>query len=306
MGVAPKKSDRYALPIVPIVAVLAGVGVAELVRRRGTLGVGLALGAIVAIQGAGLRSIWPYPLAYYNPLAGGGEAASRAMLVGWGEGLDVVARTLNRQPDAPSRTAAVFYPATLSAHYVGSAVPLEAYDVADFAVLYIAADQRSLTPKPLRAALSGREPEFEVTLNGIRYAQVFRLDRPEFEQGIVLDDINLSDRVVERRETAKVSLRWKAQQPLSGPVRSRVELWALDGRVAAAVDGELRESPLSADGLWQETLRIRVPNRRGKYTVAISLHSVTDARPLAVLRRPPGLEDTAARLTFRSLSLRVQ
>jgi hypothetical protein len=305
MGIAPKKADRYALPIVPIVAVLAGIGVAALVRQRGALGVGLALGAIVAVQGASLRSVWPYPLAYYNPVAGGGEVASRAMLVGWGEGLDVVARTLNRQPDAPSRTAAVYYPATLSAQYVGTAVPLEAYDVADFAVLYIAADQRRLTPRPLQAALSGRQPEFEVTLNGIRYAQVFRLDRPEFEQGIVLDDISLSDRFVERRETAKVSLRWKAQQPLRGPVRSRVELLAPDGRVAAAVDGEPREGPRSADGLWQEQLRIRVPDRLGTYKVALSLHSVSDARPLAVLRRPPGLEDTAARLTFRSLSLRV-
>ena len=47
-----------------------------------------------------LASTYPYPLAFYNPLLGGGPAAQRTVMIGNGEGLDQAARWLADQPDA--------------------------------------------------------------------------------------------------------------------------------------------------------------------------------------------------------------
>ena len=150
LSVAPKKADRYIIPAIPIVVTLAGLGMAELMRRGSRFGVVIPALSLATL-GLSLISVRPYPLAYYNPLLGGGAAASRLVLVGWGEGLDQVAAYLNAQEDASNLTAAVVYPDALDAQFTGSVVPLSAYDVADVAVRYVAADQRRLTPPALDA-----------------------------------------------------------------------------------------------------------------------------------------------------------
>ena len=55
-----------------------------------------------------LAVVAPYALAYYNPLVGGGPAASRVLLVGWGEGLDQVAAYLNAQPSSERQLIAIY------------------------------------------------------------------------------------------------------------------------------------------------------------------------------------------------------
>ena len=121
---------------------------------------------------------------------------------------------------ATKSTAAVFYPDTLAAQFDGRAVPLEAYDVADYAVLYVAADQRNLTPAPLAAHLEGRTPLLDVELNGIRYARVYPLPAPEFAGRLHLEDIRLDGpNVLERGGAARLVLR------RSAPRRTRARRW---------------------------------------------------------------------------------
>ena len=301
---APKKADRYLLPMVPCLAALAGLGAAGLARRRGTAGLGVALGVVVLVQAASLLSVRPYWLTYYNPAAGGGAMAARSIPVGWGEGLDQVGRALSRLPDASRHTAAVFYPDTLAAQFEGKAVPLDAYDVADSAVLYVASDQRLLTPSPLAAALADQTPDFEVHLNGIRYARVFRLPAPEFEGGILLDDIDQPVRTVGRGDPVRLSLRWAVRSPTDGDFRSHLTLLRADGSVAAESFGSLHARPAPGQ-LLEEQHRFRAPNRVGRYTVALSLQAEPDGRPLDLVRRPPGLDESPTRLIFRSLQVRV-
>jgi hypothetical protein len=138
----------------------------------------IGAGAVAAVQVAGLLPVWPYPLAYYNPLLGGGATAHAALSVGWGEGLDVAAEALNAAPDAAGLTVATLYPEVLQAQLAGRAVPLDEADVADAVVTYVAATQRRLHPAPLAEALAGLEPARRVAINGIPYAEVYRLPRP--------------------------------------------------------------------------------------------------------------------------------
>ncbi len=304
ISVAPKKADRYMLPLIPCVIAAVGVGAAELVRCRRVAERVLVLGAIVVGQSASLLAVWPYPLAYYNPLLGGGAVASRTILVGSGEGLDVVARALNRLPDAASSTAAVFYPDALAAQFTGRAVPLDAYDVADFAVLYVSAEQRQLTAPPLEDALADQLPELEVHLNGVRYAQVYRLARPEFAEGIVLDGIELTDRLVTRGQAVSLNLRWGVRTPSTRSLRSRVVLLDGSGRPVGQSTGLIQEAPLPER--FDERHRLRAPDRIGRYTVAVVLLDGPSGEALPIVRRPPGLPDSDTSLIFRSLWMRVQ
>ena len=59
-------------------------------------------------------------MSYYNPLLGGGKAAAKNIVVGWGEGLDQVTDYLNAKPDADRLTLAGFYPRVLMAQFKGT------------------------------------------------------------------------------------------------------------------------------------------------------------------------------------------
>ena len=184
---ASKKLDRYALPMFPSLALLAGLGLwtvyEELATRLARIGrdarrwlLPSLVGAAGAIQAVALISVAPYPLSFYNPFVGGGPAAERVMLVGWGEGLDRVAEYLNAQPNASAARIAIYYPLVLNfqgmvdgtLHRFTDRVPT------DYVVDYVNASQRGQLPIEVR----GKTPDHVVELNGIVYAQVFRLDPP--------------------------------------------------------------------------------------------------------------------------------
>ena len=171
MMIPPKKFDRYLLPTFPAWEILAAVGFwlalgRLLPRWRGQL---LPIGLLVL----GLAQAWPayrvfpYYLSYYNPLLGGGKAASKMIVVGWGEGLDLVTGYLNTKPDAERLTLAGFYPRVLMAQFKGNVLPDKQYDPAeaDYIVLYVNAAQRDLA-NTLRTAIRGRKAEQIVTING--------------------------------------------------------------------------------------------------------------------------------------------
>jgi len=116
LTLVPKKFDRYALPAVPLLQILAATGLLWLhakiparAQRTATLA---SSGAAVAV----LMWYHPYYLAYYNPLLGGGAQAAKVVPVGWGEGLDQAAAWLNAQPDLAEGEVATWSPPTLQSY----------------------------------------------------------------------------------------------------------------------------------------------------------------------------------------------
>lgn len=189
LSLAGKKLDRYTLPAFPSLDLLAGIGlwtlgvwiVPYLDRRRISLATRRALivGALVALtvaQSIPLAMVAPYALAYYSPLLGGGPAAVRVLLVGWGEGLDQVADYLNAQPDAGQQLIAVYFPLELNFQgmVAGTVTQFGDSRPVNYVVDYVNAAQRGHSPPDL----AGLVPEREVWINGILYARVFRLDPP--------------------------------------------------------------------------------------------------------------------------------
>jgi 4-amino-4-deoxy-L-arabinose transferase-like glycosyltransferase len=96
LTLAAKKVDRYLLPILPALGVLAAVGwyegTARVARlRRAPAPALLTVVLVLAVQAWPLVQAGRYPLAAYNPLVGGVRTAEQAIPLGWGDGLDVAA-----------------------------------------------------------------------------------------------------------------------------------------------------------------------------------------------------------------------
>jgi 4-amino-4-deoxy-L-arabinose transferase-like glycosyltransferase len=182
MNLGAKKLDRYILPAVPLIDVLAGCGLwaamhALLMRIKNLEGnarlVTAAPFIVLLLQPLSWQSSLPYPLSYYNALLGGGAAAQRMILVGWGEGLDQAAGFINAQPDAASATVGVYYPLTVNFQALlnGTAVSFGPNVTPTYMVDYVNARQRQQIPPQVL----GRTPNYSVWINGIEYARVYRL-----------------------------------------------------------------------------------------------------------------------------------
>ncbi|HYN88639.1 MAG TPA: glycosyltransferase family 39 protein, partial [Ardenticatenaceae bacterium] len=156
-------------------------------RRRSAVG-GLSIAVVafaVAIQALSALPTFPYYFSYYNPLLGGSRKAPEVMMIGWGEGLDQVARYLNAKPDAEQRKALVtwfedgsftyFYNGeTLSARF-SSAGPrnLSEWLRLDDVVLYAQQWQLQERTPEVIAHFADKTPERVIRINGIEYARVY-------------------------------------------------------------------------------------------------------------------------------------
>ena len=218
MTLASKKFDRYLLPAQMMLDLLAGVGLWRLTRvlmdwkaptpqppppcageggqagrsrqrdsrprERWWKGGLLALVAVVQI--VLLARVWPYPIAYYNPLAGGPERARQLVMVGWGEGLERAADFLNGLPNAESLYVVTSYNHVVRPRFVGTTIPIAPYirsdarqtlPEPDYIVLYVNARQRrQISPEVARAEAIG-QPVFVAEINGLPYAWVYWIPR---------------------------------------------------------------------------------------------------------------------------------
>ena len=176
MSLGAKKFDRYLLPAIPPLLVVAGWGWAQVsiwfsrwssrtlakvdeaevpaeqveeirstLRNMGLVPWGLLLFGL----GIGNSLHHHHYLTFFNPLAGGQAAAPEALLVGWGEGTGDPARWLNRHPDATELEVATRYRSAFGPLFSGRALEMNKIDPAtvDYYLFYINQLQRDLDPE---------------------------------------------------------------------------------------------------------------------------------------------------------------
>ncbi|MCC6179053.1 MAG: hypothetical protein IT305_27400 [Chloroflexi bacterium] len=297
MAMAPKKFDRYLLPIFPTLEVLAAVGFwLALWRLPGRVGVRLLPATLLAIgllQILPAVRVFPYYLAYYNPLLGGGPAARRAFVVGWGEGLDVITDYLNQKPNSERLTVAGFYPRVMSAQFKGTVLSDKQFDpaLADYVVLYVNAMQRDLANR-LRAVTRGKKTELVVRINGIEYARLYAVPPPprrdpagteyggqvRLERSYMKSDERpyLKSDNLNPGDTIELTVRWSIVHPPSEDLMAVVQLQDKRGTViaedAAPVGGDgSRTSAMRAGEIAIESHRIELPSSIDSYNVAIGV-----------------------------------
>jgi hypothetical protein len=324
MALAPKKFDRYLLPIFPTIEILAAVGFWLLLRRlpRG-LGV-KALPAVLLVLGVSqavlAAHIFPYYLAYYNPMFGGGRAAARTFVVGWGEGLDIVTDYLNKKPDAERLTVAGFYPRVMSAQFKGTVLSDKQYDaaMADYIVLYVNAVQRDLANR-LRMVTRGKRSEMVVTINGIEYAKLYAVPPPprrnaagtEFGHQIRLerrflksderpylksDDLNPGDTIEE-------TIRWVILRPIDEDLIAVVQMLDRNGEVVAEHEAPVggpdsRTSTMRPNDFAIDAHRIVLPNVITEYNLLIGVRRPS-GEWLDITSYPERLDPEARRFPSR-------
>lgn len=177
--------DRYVLPVVPLLALLAGAGWAQVAdglaapgSRRAVAGL-VRLGVVVG-QLALLVPYLPDGMTFYSPLLGGAAAAAHVFTIGQGEGLDDAASYVDAEPGAASRVAAVpGFASAFAPYFRGRTVEVtltsrHEWLAADRVVFYVRQMQTGW-PDPLVVAYvaSQHRPLYTVRRHGLDYARVF-------------------------------------------------------------------------------------------------------------------------------------
>lgn len=180
MTIASKKSIRYLLPAFPTFYLLAGLALvhfSQSIRQRISRWPKLFSPLLLRSSAPLLVFLFtllyhPYYFTYNNPLLLGWLWAPRALLVGWGEGLDEAGRYLNQQPPG---VVAAWYEWLFPLYYHGQVQPTSVDNLltADHTVLYINQVQRNLPNPNVITYFRRRQPEYTVRLSGIEYAWVY-------------------------------------------------------------------------------------------------------------------------------------
>lgn len=305
LSAGAKKFDRYLLPIWPATEILAAAGLVAGARwigrrldrrgaaRRPTLRSALSAAGL-ALVGLPLLltnlAYHNYYLAYFNPLLGGGTAAQRVLLVGWGEGLEEAGAWLGARPDIGNGSILSWISPTLM-YFVPQQVrdldAVTARQLSSYAVLYSRSVQRKEAPEA-ETYVRQTPPLYTVRKHGIEYATIHQLPRP-FDQpvdAVFGDGLHLRGYSQELlQSTLTITPSWNIQADQPGGVFFFVHVLAPDGSKVAQVD-----LPLD-DGLfpqWQagqqfgRPLALPLPADvpPGEYRVALGVYQPAEGRRL--------------------------
>ena len=141
---AATKYDRYVLPAVPPLILIAAVAWGQILDRRSRFSRLPLLHALIALQALFLILAVPYPLLAYSPLLGGSPVAAKVLTVGWGEGISAAARWLAAQPGAADMTATAPNPLALAPFFPGKTLRFETELVPQADMIILDANSRQL------------------------------------------------------------------------------------------------------------------------------------------------------------------
>jgi 4-amino-4-deoxy-L-arabinose transferase-like glycosyltransferase len=299
MSLLPKKFDRYLLPIWPALEILAAAGLVvallwlgqrfgSVVQRRMQRS-GLVL--LVVVLSATLGWYHPYYVAAFNPLVGGGTSAEKVMLVGWGEGYEVVGEWLSQRPDLDQGPVLAWIPPSLAPFVpeqtlVRDLRPAYLTQPSSYAVRYVRSVQRQESTIADQFVLQS-PALFTVQRFGITYATVHQLPRPftnavdaRFESGLHLRGYTQA----QVGTTLVITPSWSVESEQPGGQFVFVHLLDQSGQRIAQFDAPLDNGDFTAWQVGQQfatRLQLALPADlpAGEYTIALGVYDLnTGAR----------------------------
>jgi 4-amino-4-deoxy-L-arabinose transferase-like glycosyltransferase len=313
LSLSPKKFDRYALPVFPALDVLAALGLVRLAdalrtrsRKQKTIAARrptmiASWGLVVGLLALNLALPFPYHLAYFNPLLGGGPVAARVVPVGWGEGYEQAGAFVASRYNGADRPTAARYEPVLNPFVPAGAAPLAWWQTpgrVDYAVVYIDQIQRDEKPETFRPLLEQLQPIHTVRINGIDYAYVFQIPPPvatplaaDFGEALHLRGYALDTSAARASNTLTLTLEWQARAAPTTDYVLFVHVFDEQGRRVANVDvpaGDVR-APTST---W----------RPGQFVSLVQPVPLPPELPAGIYRIAIGVYDpaTGARLPLRA------
>ena len=181
IGVGIKTADRYLLPSLVAIDLAAAVWLTHVLSSRRRVVAALAVAAALAVHAAPGLALHPYEIASYNWLVGGPATAEHALVVGWGEGLDVAARDLAARIDgADAVTVATTRLTGFEEFWPGTTIRIEDSSLVrpgarrpDLVLFYISSVQVGRVSE-VWARFRDQTPYYELTINGIPYVRVYK------------------------------------------------------------------------------------------------------------------------------------
>ncbi len=302
LTVAPKKFDRYLLPVVPALTIMAAVGLAGVAQRVQAAVQWQWLPVLVRVAFVGLvvgtlLLYYPYHLAYYSPLLGGSYTAPRVLPVGWGEGLEQAAAYIRAQPDGCDYPVATWYRPVLAAFSCTPVLGLPAVSEpgrVDYAILYLDQVQRGNAPAAT-ARLQAQPPVHTVIIHGIPYAAIYQLPRPlqtrsgaQFGDSITLHSYSLTPPTAPDAPLL-LETQWHALRPPPPDHLLFVHVVDADGTRVAQVDVP-PAGPRAPTSVWRQhhyyTWQHPIPLPPdlplGEYQVVVGLYDAASGARLPV------------------------
>jgi 4-amino-4-deoxy-L-arabinose transferase-like glycosyltransferase len=193
LTIPPKSSDKYYIPVYPIMDLLSGIGVVvcadwiyRLINSSKKHLSDIIILALIVVQAIQIFPTFPYYFTYFNPLLGGSRRAGELFNIGSGEGLDQAAEYLNNKPNASKLKVMSWYGiGPFSYYFVGKTILIskgtiwgeaetEKLREMDYLVTYNNQWRRFL-PTGLCTLIEGIEPEHRIWINDIEYARIYNV-----------------------------------------------------------------------------------------------------------------------------------
>ncbi len=265
--------DRYIVPVLPGLALLAGAGLWRAGARLPRPGL-ILTAAVIGVQIITAAPHYPYFLTYFNPLVGGAPRAERWIMVGNGELLDRAAAWIAAQPEGRTAVVASWYPRSFAPYFPGTTLPQfrRAWRDAHYVLIYVNQWQRNEPSVAEVAYFAAQQPLHVCSAQGIDYARIYagpQVRPVEWEAQrarVIADDLAFGANArllghtvakvgagaangrapqqaleIAAGEQVAVTLYWQALAPFPAPDYAiRLRLRAGDGRTVA----EVTEAPV--------------------------------------------------------------
>jgi len=333
-NLSSKKQDRYLLPLLPILDLLAAFAYVQIIEsasrqigrwkkkryaiRDTRYALVLALLVLVLVFHAfPVVMAYPYYLAYFNPLMGGLPRAIQTTLVGWGEGMEQAAAYLNQLSDTDRLYVAAVPAQTFLPYFRGEGENFYTNDVAmraDYVVLYVSQIQR-LAPSPeIVHYFLAMDPEHTVYVGDVPYARIYpgpKLVTTSVPPDAIQTNIGFGDQLrlagyqvsdlASQTSNLEVVLYWHALSSMDTDYTVSVRLVAPDGDWLAQRDSWPADGLLPT-GQWrpgdyvrdEHSLTLPAELGTGMYTVQVVVY---DTATGAALNEPQAVVTVATEAT---------
>jgi len=312
MTLGQKKFDRYALPALQFIVILAGAGwvygLERLIGRRTHL-LTLALCAVLALQGAVSIPRHPYYGTHYNYLLGGPRWILEHNVVAGqehAEGLEIAAEYLNALPLSKLLVVGAQSFGGFYHHFQGKTVPLT-----DDRVDYVLFTRAALVRRMLATAWQAvwetyrdRQPKLVVRFDGVPYVWVYKT-------GPIVEDDDIPYRVdatvgtslrllgydmqperVQAGEIISLTLYWEALSTPAGDYTVFVHLLDPVGEIRGQKDNP-PQNAMYPTYLWDAGDRVvdeyqivvHPDAPAGSYTLAVGMYTLQTMERLPVATR---------------------
>jgi len=195
MTMASKKFDRYMLPVMMSLDILAALGLAALAQRLKPRRVWGLVAVALLLQSAFVLWHHPYYLAYYNPLVGGIAAAQRTLPLGWGDGMNLAADYMNGKDDAEQLIVATGGMPGFAPLFQGQVQPFTERGLAtsDYAIVYVSDVQQQ---SEAARRFAGSEPEAVLQVRGVDYVWIYPNEEHAALEAFLAEQVGPDDAVL--------------------------------------------------------------------------------------------------------------